>query len=119
MTQLAQFQQILRTVRDDLLADMEKTKPKIHYMNKRYTVQRYLPWDINSGDCEQFADWVVEEAKTQSIPCTFEWLEQLSHAVVKYQGKYYDAEHIDEGADYVEIRANMQRKRPEPMTYWG
>jgi hypothetical protein len=57
------------------------------------------PYDINNGDCEEFADEIVKKIKRARIEWGDENLELFGpehepecHCYIVYKGKYYDAE---------------------------
>ncbi len=66
-----------------------------------------LPWDINRGWCDEFADTMVSllpDADAQEVDDTFE---RHRHTVVEYEGVYYDALHLD-GASLEDIIADLE-----------
>ena len=108
---------MLHRQRDRMLKDMRTHG--FYYRGKR----RHDPtaWDIDNGACEDFATSVLRQLpgglhETDGV--NIEWLEDdsryatLSHCVLRFEGRYYDAE-VPDGVDRLdEIPVITQRPRP-------
>ncbi len=65
-----------------------------------------IPWDINCGWCDEFADRVAmlmdgAESLWDDALCTDEEVAEYGiHAFVRYEGRYYDSECLDGVDDF-------------------
>lgn len=108
------LRQILIEERDKLLAEMRMYGFFLDRA-KRFDA---TTWDINNGHCEDFADAVESRCPSVSVI----WLEDsepsLNHCVIRFQGRYYDAECIDgvEHPSQLPIAMNMSKTRPQVLS---
>lgn len=87
---------VLREERDKLLRILREEG--FYYERiKRFDA---TTWDVNCGYCEDFAEAVVKRIPSAEIKWLDEEDENISHCVVVYQGKYYDAECLEGVEDW-------------------
>lgn len=105
----------LRHVRQVVLAAMRRDGFYLPDGTKSHVP---LPWDINNGQCEEFAELAV-----RAIPgsCAEDLYDEhdLAHVVVVIDGRYYDAETLD-GVDSVQgLPIAGVNPRPTPIPGGG
>ena len=83
----------------------------IHKITEEF-MERHLgdtPQEINSGNCDHFADVVQRLAKKQGILTS--WAEGYGHFWIFYNGKHYDAE-APEGVENWHLLPFYIRNKP-------
>ena len=74
-------------------------------------------WDINNGLCEEYFKRVEKRVPDICEPDHTPLYESLNHVVIKWRGRYYDAECIDgvRGLKQLPIYLNRDKKRAEVL----
>lgn len=101
-----EFRHILITERDKLLRDLERDRKGLMSV-----------YDIDCGWCEDYAVAVCNRVQgaTELWMNDLTPFEHICHCVIKYQGRYYDAECID-GVDelrFIPLYENVLKDREE------
>jgi len=79
-------------VRDDMLAEM---RARWYRNNKKWI--RFAPWTINTGQCSEFTERVCRLVKGATAFSLWKKGDYNYHSVVKFRGRYYDAECVEGG----------------------
>ncbi|MFC1719437.1 hypothetical protein ACFL6S_37655 [Candidatus Poribacteria bacterium] len=66
------------------------------------------PYDINNGNCDEFAQIICDrvegaEIRATSIDDDFEGYRWVGHIWIEYQGRHYDAEHIEGAENFLDL----------------
>lgn len=82
-------------------------------------VRRFDPttWDINNGECEDWANRVALRVKATEVVWLDEFDEEVSHCAALIDGRWYDAECLDGVDDWQDLPLvrNKGRTREEVL----
>lgn len=73
------------------------------------------PYDINCGNCEEFARVVEEKCLALGVFVTTHWTDTAfcSHCYIKHNGKYYDSEEPEGVRSHKQLPLAVRAQRTE------
>lgn len=82
-----------------------------------------MPYEINNGDCDRFADAVCSKVKGTEVRITefedeFEGYHWVGHFWVEYKGKHYDAECPDGVDNFLDLPIFQKAKVKKGLEDW-
>ena len=80
-----------------------------------------IPYEINNGSCEQWAELAYEMLSSQGIVCgiweTVFAMADTIHFFLQCQGKFYDAECLTGVEDFMQLPIFAKLDRPQPVVF--